>query len=462
MTGGTFNRAVGKDRPGTYVNTESTRVNRVGAAERGTVLIPLPAHDYGPANEFITIDSSAPDAQIDKLGYSVFDNHPSMLMIREAFKQASRVIVYIPRQGKRASAALEDALMARARYGGTRGNSLSVSIISNPVRGFDVTIYLDAVEVAVYEQLETANDLVKQTNTWIEFFEVEDYDHVSNLSAPLIPLAGVTLSGGSDGVLVVSDIITFLDKSEEISWNCLAFPFEASDEPDDPVPALQAAVIAKIRYFREDVGRYRKAVLANNNNANFEGIINVTNSVVLQGGQRVSLAEVTAWVAGADAGASNIQSNTHSVYAGAVEIIGAKNHIAAVQAIRNGEFFFSRSEAGEIKVEYDINSLTSFVFPKDESWRKNQVLRVLDTFAESLMLNFPPNRFKNRPSDWDVMEGLGRAELTLFYNAGAIKDVNADDFLVDREASVDDRTYFNVGLSPVGSAEKLFFTVRTR
>ena len=38
----------------------------------------------------------------------------------------------------------------------------------------------------------------------------------------------------------------------------------------------------------------------------------------------------------------------------------------------------------------------------------------------------------------------------------------SSDFLVDREHSQGDETYFNVGLQAVDSAEKLFFTIRTR
>ena len=50
-----------------------------------------------------------------------------------------------------------------------------------------------------------------------------------------------------------------------------------------------------------------------------------------------------------------------------------------------------------------------------------------------------------------------------FEDAGAIKNVDYDnDFLVDREASVGDQTFFNVGLEAVDSAEKLYFTVATR
>ena len=197
--------------------------------------------------------------------------------------------------------------------------------------------------------------------------------------------------------------------------------------------------------------------------ADYEGIINVTNSVGLNGGVKLTPAQVTAWVAGADAGASNTKSNTYAKYTGAVDIIGQKNNLEAIAAINNGEFFFSFSEEGDVVVEYDINSLTSFEAPKDKTYRKNRVLRVFDTFAESLMLNFPPNKYDNSPIGWDVMEGVGRAILKQFEDAGALKNVDYDnDFTVDRGRSSGDETYFNVGLEAVDSAEKLFFTIKTR
>lgn len=61
------------------------------------------------------------------------------------------------------------------------------------------------------------------------------------------------------------------------------------------------------------------------------------------------------------------------------------------------------------------------------------------------------------------IEGVGKSILKQFAEAGAITDVDYDnDFLVDRDASYGDKTYFNVNLKPVDSAEKLFFTTHTR
>lgn len=450
MAGGTFDNLAGKVRPGTYINFESTRQDLIGVSPRGIVLIPLIGHDYGPAKEFISLTGDAPDAAMTKLGYSVYDDNDSMLLIREAFKNANTVIVYIPNQGAKATGSA-GALTATARYGGTRGNSLRFTVTANPVDGFDVTVYLGTTLVSQYEGLSTISELVAQDNEWIKF----------SGTGSLAVNAGITLSGGTTETMVANDITSFLDASESIRWNTLAFPLAATGTESDPAPALFEAVKSKIKYLREEAGKYRKAVIPNFK-ADYEGIINVTNSVALAD-RELTTAQVTAWVAGADAGASNTQSNTYVTYTGAVDIIGQKNNAAAIAAINNGEFFFSFSEAGDVVVEYDINSLTSFNAPKDKTYRKNRVLRVFDTFAESLMLNFPPNKYDNSPIGWDVMEGVGRAIMKQYEDAGALKNVDYDnDFTVDRSRSSGDETYFNVGLEPVDSAEKLFFTIKTR
>ena len=90
-------------------------------------------------------------------------------------------------------------------------------------------------------------------------------------------------------------------------------------------------------------------------------------------------------------------------------------------------------------------------------------MRVLDSFADSIRLNFPPNKFSNNETGWDIMEGIGKSILKQFLDAGAIQNVDyAADFAVDRSQSKGDSTYFNVALEPVDSAEKLYFTITTR
>ena len=453
MAGGTFNKLTGKTRPGTYINFESQKQSVIPISPRGIMLLPLIDHPYGPAGEFISLECAAPDASREKLGWSVYDaGNINMIRIREGFKNAKTVIVYIPKQGAKATAT-SGTMTATAQYGGARGNDFSFTVVANPLGGYDVTKYLGIEELETVEAVETVEELIAaDSGKWISFTGFGD------LSA----VAKVQLEGGETGSATVSDYTKFLDAAEARKWNTLAFPMVPSGRDGDIIPSLQEAIKTKIKYLREDAGKYRKAVLACCD-ADYEGIINVTNGVVLNDGTEITVENATAWVAGADAGASNTDSNTYVKYDGAVDIIGSKSHTESVAALKNGEFFFSYSEEGDIIVEQDINSLTSFTEKKTKDYAKNRVLRVYDTFAESCMLNFPPNKFDNNETGWNSMEGIGRGIMELFRAAGAIKNVDLDaDFNVDRQESQGDEVYFAVALQAVDSAEKLFFTIHTR
>lgn len=443
MAGGNFDKQVGKVRPGTYVNFEGTRQDVAKLSERGTVVIPL-ALDWGPVKEFITLTNGAPDGEFNKIGYSVYDADPlnNMLFIREAFKLATKVLVYRLTGGEKAKAT-STGLTITATYPGTRGNSLRVAIEANPLGGNDVKVFLDTMLVHSQEGISTIGELEK--NSWVVWS--------GTASAALAPVAGVTLAGGTNTAQTNSDITTFLDDTEVVQWNSLCFQFTE--------PTLHTALKTKIKYYRDSVGKEVSAVVPQFE-ANYEGVIGVDNGVILTDGTVLTPAQACAWVAAADASAKNTQSNTYTRYDGAIDVHGKKTNEEAISAINKGLFFFSLIN-GTVVVEYDINTLLDFNKPKSKDYRKNRVRRVLDTFNESLQLNFPPNKFDNSPDGWDLMESLGKQILTSFRDAGALKNVNLDaDFIVDRKTSVGDETYFDVGIETVDSAEKLYFTVKTR
>lgn len=466
MAGGRFDRLVGKERPGTYINFESGRDNNaISTGTRGTVIVPLPKAMYGPAKQFIKLTSESPDAEAATFGYSIYDNDPNrqMLLIREAFKNATTVYVYILTEGKKAKAeivmttqeadeeagaeAVTNKLTAIAKHGGSRGNSLTVTVSANPVGGYDVLIHLGGSKVTEYEGLETVEDLIAQDNPYVTF----------SGTGSLGENAGVNLADGSDGETSNVDITDFIDAWDKVKFNTVCFPFNG----EESVSVKQAAY-TKIKYMRDSMGKGVQVVIPDAKGMDYEGVINVTNSVSLDGDD-LSHAEACAWVAGATAGATNKQSLTYRLYAGATSVVDPKGNEEAIAAIKAGEFFFSVNEDSEVIVEYDINSLITFADKKDKSYRKNRIIRVYDTFQEAVQLNFPPNKYDNNADGWDIMEGIGKTILKQFEDAGAITNVSyEEDFLVDRESSVDDETYFNIGLQAVDSAEKLYFTIKTR
>lgn len=590
MAGGRFDKLVGKTRPGTYINFESGREQAVlTAGTRGTVIIPLPKANYGPAKKFIKLTNASPDAAAATFGYSIYDNDPNrqMLLLREAFKRATTVYAYILTEGKKASAEIEMALpeqeateistavsevvteyvgakenltgctlnydegsrrltmtltgpvsevkntglfdaaaaliaqgyaitidgvnitgaadflttetykklaaltqggedvafevtvskdgaeevysatvaypasaaagraasgstntlTAVAKYGGSRGNQLTVTVDANPLGGYDVLIHLAGDKVVEYEGLKTVEELIALDNPYITFSGEGDLGEA----------AGTTLTGGTDEAATNMDITDFIDAWESVKFNTVCFPFDGEEAKN-----VKQAALTKIKYMRDSMGKGVQVVMPNAPGMDYEGVINVTNSVSLDGDD-LTTEEACAWVAGATAGASNTESLTYNQYAGATAVVNPKSNEEAIAAINAGEFFFSVNENDEVVVEYDINSLVTFKDKKDKSYRKNRVIRVYDTFQEAVQLNFPPNKFDNEEEGWNIMEGIGKTILRQFDDSGAITNVSYDeDFLVDREASVDDETYFNVGLQAVDSAEKLYFTVKTR
>ena len=254
-----------------------------------------------------------------------------------------------------------------------------------------------------------------------------------------------------------ADITDFVDTWESVKFNTVAFPFDGEDATN-----VKQAAITKIKYMREDMGKGVQVVIPNAGAPDYEGVLNVTNSVALDN-LELTTAEACAWVAGATAGASMTESLTYVKYDGATSVVNPKTNEEAVEAVKKGEFFFVVNENEEIVAQYDINSLVTFSGQKDSSYRKNRVIRVFDTLQETIQLNFPPNKFDNEETGWNIMEGIGKSILRDFENQKAITNVDYDsDFKVDREASYDDMTYFDVGIQAVDSAEKLYFTIHTR
>lgn len=445
--GGNFNPTVGKDLPGTYANVMSERNDTTGGSEKGTVVIPLINHNYGPEKEYIMLTSASPDACYDKLGYSIYDDNEQMLLIREAFKNANTVYIYIPKAGNKA-VGTGGGITATARYGGSRGNDITFSSKANPTGGFDVEVFIDGNLKSEYIGLKEVDELSKVNDMFIEF------SGTGLISAA----AGVTLQNGTDGSATNADLTNFLDTLENISFNTLAFPVNGENQD-----TLKAACKAKIVYLREEAGKGVNAVIPEYS-ADYEGVINVTNAVII-GNKTLTIAETCAWVAGVSAAADYWESNTYKVYEGATGIFGKKTYEEERAAVKNGEFFFAFSETNKVIVRYDINSLVTFKKPKDKTYRKNRVLRTIDSVLEAISVNFPPNKYDNNDDGWDAMEGIGKSLLNLFSAKGTqgITDVDYDrDFLVDRVKSSGDETYINLNIKPVDSAEKLFFTVKTR
>ena len=447
MAGGTFKSSSPKVRPGTYVNVINGRQPAASESQRGVVAIPLIGYDWGPREEWIRLTAESPDSGMGKLGRSVYDENPHMMLLRLILLNATEVYAFIPDGGEKAKGSAtvgEGIVEVCAKYAGSLGNSISVVSVENPLGGFDVSVMLGSSEVELFEQAGTLGDL--SGSSYIEVAGAAE--------GKLAAFAGVTLVGGSDiEEGLNASISKFLDMSEKVRFNCMAFPTEDK--------SLITALTTKIRYIRNAIGWKCQAAVANTA-ADYEGIYNLTNAFEFEG-KRLDAVQASVWLAGAAAGADYATSLTYAPVTGATAVTGEKSNEESVQAIQAGETFFSVDEAGNVILEYDVNSKVTFAKDDPVDIHKGRPCRVYDTFANELLVTFPPGRFDNSPDGWSVMEGLGRAMLKAYEDDGAIKDVSLDDdFKVDRGKSVGDSVYINVGIQAVDSAEKYYFTVVAR
>lgn len=454
MAGGTFTLSGKKVRPGTYINIKTGKVSTLGADLEGAVLLPLIGADYGPAQEFIKIDASAPDANFSKLGHSVYDNTTLMMYIREALKGCREVYVFIPAAGTKAAKTLGGVLVCTAKYGGALGNSFKVAVTANATLGtgyFNVTVYNGTEVVETFEGVQKIGDL-DGVSEYIDFTAASG----STATTALVAATAAALEDGANGSMNNAAFTAMLDASESEDWNVLAFPYSS-----DTYSSLCTAIVSKIKYFREEAGKDVYAVMSGVA-GDYEGIFNVDNGYTLTDGTDVSATEATCFIAGVTAGANYLTSNTYRKVDGAAKVLNPKTHDEAVAAINAGKIFFSYDDSWNVIVEYDINSLTTFTSTKDESYRKGRVNRVFDAYKALLRANFPPNRFDNSETGWKIMEGIGKSIHKTLQDEGAIQNVDLDnDFKVDRSRSEGDRTYFNVALWPIDSSEKLYFSITT-
>lgn len=444
MAGGTFNLSSPKVRPGAYANTKNGKQPTTATVPSGIAIIPLIGYDWGPRGEMIHLTNESPDAAKTKFGRSIYDDNGFMLMLQLMFLNVTEVYTYIAGGGEKAKGTItlkSGTGNVTAKYPGSLGNKLKIVSVANPEGGFDVSVVLDGSEVELIEGAKKVADLKS------------DYVDFSG-DGELVAFASASLNGGTEEASKTNaSVATFLDMAEKIKFNYMALP--TSDA------SLITAAVTKIKYIRNSIG-WKCGLVVANFASDYENIYNLTNSFEYAG-VKLTTEQATAWLAGAATAAGYTTSLTYTTVTGATGIVGQKTNEESIQAINNGETFFTVSESGNIILEYDVNSKVTFTQDDPTDILKGRPCRVYDSFANELLLTFVPGRFSNDPTGWTVMEGLGRAILKDFLKDGAIQNVDEEnDFVVDRGASVGDSAYITCGIQPVDSTEKYYFTTIAR
>ncbi|UDB47293.1 phage tail sheath family protein [Bacillus safensis] len=448
MNGGTFTPGTEKKRPGIYFNFKTTAQQRITLGDRGTVALPI-TMSWGEPKTFISI-SGIEDLN-KKVGLNIDDK--SLLLFREAKKKAQTVLLYRLNEGEPAKAQISENFNVLANYGGQKGNEVTIQVTENVLgsKKRDVVTYV-------------GTDIVdKQIVTDVKELKQNKYVSFSGEGEVTIT-AGVTLSGGKNGVPSVADYTAFLEAAETEYFDVIALPNNTSEQ-------LKATFVAFIKRLRDDQGRKVQGVVANYA-ADHEGIINVTSGVLLEDGTEITPAKATAWVAGASAGANFNQSLTFVEYEGAVDTLERLDNDQVEYRLSQGEFLFTFDARDRtVSVEKDINSLTSYTTEKNKTFGKNKIIRVLDAINNDLtrelkdLIKLRKANGNDIPASDDglqLVKTLITQYLTQLQDGDGITGFDSETDIVIALNEDRDGFLIDLAVQPVDAAEKFYFNVEVK
>lgn len=453
MAGGSF-QSQNKIRPGAYIKFQGVPSTDNIVGSRGIVTMAAPI-GWGPEDELIKV--TVADLYSNKLekilGFNVYNSKAKLF--KAALENAHTLLLYrADKGGAKATVDIPVAsnknLTVTAKYKGTTGNNISVSIKEAYSGGYSVNTFLGSTQKD--SQIVTnINELV--SNDFVDFGEG---DAVIAQTA-----VNTLLAGGTDGTPTNQMYTEYLAKLKTTQFDTLA-AFKIGE-----TELFNGNTIKEfIQEMRETRGIKCQAVINNYVAANYEGIISTYNQgVKYADGTELSAEEFVVWVAGATAGADVTESNTYKVIANAVEVTGNVLEDDIESLITSGYIIISKRRDGAIVIEKDINTLVNLRDDVTDAFKENKVIRLLDAVANHIALDFEQNYAGKVVQDVNgraLFKASIISYLTELQNSGAIINFNSStDVMVEAGEQVD-AYYSEIYIQPTYSVDKLYMIVNVR
>lgn len=452
MAGGSF-QSQNKIRPGAYIKFQGVPSNDNIVGSRGIVTMAAPI-GWGPEDELIKV--TVADLYSNKLekilGFNVYSANAKLF--KAALENAHTLLVYrADKGGTKASVQIDVAsnkkLKVTAKYAGTTGNNISISIKEAFAGGYSVNTFLGSTQKD--SQIVTdIKDLVAN-----DFVTFEGEGVISQTAVNTL------LTGGTNGTPTNQMYTEYLAKLKTTQFDTLA-AFKIGD-----TELFNGGTIKEfIQEMRENRGIKCQAVINNYVAANYEGVISTYNQgVKYADGTELTAEEFVVWMAGATAGADVTESNTYKVVANAVEVTGNVLEDDIETLITGGYVIISKRRDGAIVVEKDINTLVNLRDDVTDAFKENKVIRLLDAVANHIALDFEQNY-----AGKVVQDANGRAlfkasiisYLTELQNSGAIINFNSSTDVTVEAGEQVDAYYSEIYIQPTYSVDKLYMIVNVR
>lgn len=432
-----------KTRPGAYINFKAVPKGSMTVGDRGIVAIGLPLNWGGEGKLIDVLSSDLIDGTSQKLvGFTAFDGESKHLV--GVLRYCYKALVYRMNGGGTKASAKIGGLVCTAKYTGTFGNSIIVTVATEGTLKSVITYVngssVDTQKVAEMSELES-NDYV-------------DFSIDTEAGTEWVETAGTALEGGTNGEMNPQTAYpAMFNLLRMAKWQCYACL--SSDI------TIKANVVSFIRQMREDEGRYVQAVVADYDGADYEGIINSVCGAVIDG-ETFTKEEFVTCVAGMTAGANFNESNTAKIVEGATSVIGEMTDAEIKAGLLAGKFILSTSTSGNVKVEQDINSLHTYSKDRNYNFSKNRVMRTLDEIGTTTKQTWE-DTYMGKVDNDSTGRSLFKSDLIQYGNElqrlrGIQEFKGKDDITVEQGRDLDS-VLCTWMVKPVDSMEKLYMTV---
>lgn len=448
MAGGTWTTQ-NKRRPGAYINTKGVAQAKPDTTLGRTLLINSEELNWG-ANGITEVDTGTDFKAV--LGTTL----DKLVTLKETLKGALTVLFLNTNNGEKATVAPEALPWAfTAKYAGTKGNDLTISVEKDPADTTLVTITtLFGTEVVNEQSLRTTNAAGLEANAYVDVaFTAE------GAAEKLDALSATTtypLVGGTTKPTDVTDVLNDVMGTE--NYNVVT---TAGFAVDNDIHGLVAATTKRLR---EDEGYKIRAVVPGQEGGtkyDYEGVSVVNNGVELTDGTVLTTTQSAGWFAGASSAADEATSLTYTTYPDAVAASPKRTNEQTITALNAGQVVFTTRRDGTVVVEQDINSLLTVTDDKPKSFQKNRTMRTLDTIAMNTSEAFEDN-FIGKVSNDATGRTLFKADRATYLqglaDARAISGFDAADIVVEPGNDADS-IVVTLGVTPVDSMEKLYMTI---
>ena len=469
----TFQIGESKVRPGVYVRTTNMGLPEAGSVPLGTVAAIIRSN-WGP---MATVQTIAALENVQGT-YGPGGAGGTVAVAEEAFRGGCSLVRAVRLGGgapAKATARLKDttavtpldAVTVAAKYEGIRANNFKLTVRDSLT---DATLR----ELLVYEATTLLQTIPFTKGATGDGEPAALVAAVAALGSPwvtatklvdgtklLVAVANSPLAAGVDPVPDGAAYIAAMTALEGEIWDVLA-----TDSVETTIQASLQSYIDRVR----DAGKLAILVLSEPTSVAFAtrcadakafndpAIVYVVNGFVGIDGVTREGHLAAARVAGMIAGAAVTESLTHSVVTQATGLVGGLTNTDIETAIKAGCLVFTVNSAGQVQVEYGINTLVTLSADQDAGWRKIRRVRTRDNLIARIDATVEPliGKVNNSPDGRATIVAAAQGVINGMVRMGALLAGTFKDDLAN--LPVGDSAWFIASVDDLDAVEKSYFT----